>query len=146
VTVNVGVIEGGTRSNVVAAQGKAEVDVRVLNHKQARKLDESIRLVSPKNENVELHVEGGFRRPPMERSERNRDLWKTVKSAGKELGLELEHGRSGGGSDGNTTSEHTATIDGMGAVGDGAHEEHEYIEINDVLDRTALLGLVLTMD
>lgn len=143
ITVNVGVIEGGTRSNVVAARGTAEVDIRVLNHNQAKKLENAIRSVQPSNDDISLSIEGGFRRPPMERTKRNRELWKTIKDAGKDLDLDLEEARSGGGSDGNTTSQYSATVDGLGAVGDGAHEEHEYIEIENVLERTALLSLVL---
>ena len=143
ITVNVGVIEGGSRSNVVAAQGSAEVDVRVLSQDQADELEASIRNLTPENENVELSIEGGFRRPPMERTPGNRELWRTIQAAGQKLGLELEEGRSGGGSDGNLTSQHTPTVDGLGAVGGGAHEEHEYIEVPRTLERAALLSLLL---
>lgn len=143
ITVNVGVIEGGTRSNVVAAQGSAEVDVRVLSHNQAERIEDAIRSVKPSNEDVELSIDGGFRRPPMERTPRNREFWETIKNAGDDLGLDLNETRSGGGSDGNTTSQYVPTVDGLGAVGGGAHENHEYIKIDDVLKRTALLSLVL---
>lgn len=146
VTVNVGVIEGGTRSNVVAAKSVAEVDVRVLTNEQARHLEDKIRSITPENDSIDLVIDGGFRRPPMERTDRNRRLWRKIQNAGQQLGIQLEETRSGGGSDGNTASQHTATIDGLGAVGGGAHEKDEYIEIEAVLERTALLVQVLLLD
>lgn len=79
----------------------------------------------------------------MEEAPRNRALWQKVQDIGRELGLELRHGRAGGGSDGNTTSQYTATLDGLGPVGDGAHAEHEFLYIDKTLERTALLALLL---
>jgi glutamate carboxypeptidase len=146
ITVNVGVIEGGTRSNVVAPESRAEVDVRVRNNHQAERVERAVRNLKPEAEGVELNVEGGFRRPPMEFSERNQKLWARIKDQGEAMGLDLDHTTSGGASDGNTASQHTATVDGLGPVGDGAHESYEYIEIDKLVERTALLVLLLTME
>lgn len=145
ITVNVGVIEGGTRSNVIASNSRAEVDVRVRDNQQAEEIEQAIRDIEPENPTIELKVEGGFRRPPMEFNDRNRQLWDTVKNQGQKLGLELEHTTSGGASDGNTASQNTSTIDGLGPVGAGAHESHEYIEVDGLVNRTALLSLLLSV-
>ena len=79
----------------------------------------------------------------MERTPRNQALWQLAQQHGAKMGLNLEQGQAGGGSDGNTTSQYTATLDGLGAVGDGAHAEHEHIDIDKTLERTALLASLL---
>ena len=79
----------------------------------------------------------------MEATPRNRALWERAFELGQELGLELRQGRAGGGSDGNTTSQYTATLDGLGAVGDGAHADHEFLYVDKTLERVALLALLL---
>jgi len=84
-------------------------------------------------------------RGPREATPRNRILWEGVRGCGKRLGLELEDAESGGASDGNTTSLYTATVDGLGAVGDGAHARHEHVRVSKLLERTALLALILMM-
>jgi glutamate carboxypeptidase len=119
------------------------VDVRVPTKEDARRVEETIlglKLVTP---GVTLRVEGGMGRPPMERTPRNRRLWETARSLGKELGLDLNEGVAGGGSDGNTTSFFTATLDGLGAVGDGAHARHEFVYVDRMVERCALLALLL---
>lgn len=146
VTVNVGVIEGGARANVVAPMSRAEVDVRVRTDQQARQIEEKIRKLEPELDDTELTVEGRFRRPPMEFNDRNKELWKNVQTIGSKLGLEIDHTSSGGASDGNTASQFTATVDGLGPIGDGAHESYEYIDIEGLVDRTALLAGLLAMD
>ena len=146
ITVNVGVIEGGTRSNVVPETSKAEVDVRVKSKKQAKKLEKDIRAIEPKIQDIQLQIDGGFRRPPMEFNEQNQRLWEQVQSEAHSLGLSLDHTMSGGASDGNTASQHTPTLDGLGPVGDGAHETYEYIDIKQTLERTALLIQLILMD
>ncbi len=143
ITVNVGVIEGGTRPNVIASNSRAEVDIRVRNNEQANRLDKTIRKLEPEQKNTKLSIKGGFRRPPMEKTLQNKKLWKKIKQIGKKLELDLEQTRSGGGSDGNITSQHTATVDGLGAVGGGAHESYEYIIIDKVIERTSLLSMIL---
>ncbi|MGB5760765.1 MAG: M20 family metallopeptidase [Acidimicrobiales bacterium] len=143
VTVNVGMIDGGLRPNVVAPNGTATVDVRVLHQEDVPRIEETIRNLKPSTPGVEIQVEGRIGRLPMEYTDRNRTLWKLAQECGNSLGIELEEDTAGGGSDGNHTSLHTATLDGLGAVGDGAHAQHEYIDIEATLDRTALLALLL---
>lgn len=142
-TVNVGRIDGGTRPNVVAAQAKASVDVRVTSVEGGQALERAIRGIEPSTPGVTLEIEGGIRVAPLERTPRNRRLWRTAQAVGNELGLELEDTMAGGGSDGNTTSRFTATLDGLGCVGDGAHADHEHIVIDPSLDRCALLARLL---
>jgi glutamate carboxypeptidase len=90
-----------------------------------------------------LSIEGGFGRPAMERTPANRALWQLACRLGSELGLVLEETLAGGGSDGNFTSQFTATLDGLGAVGDGAHARHEHLRLDASLERAALLTLLL---
>lgn len=143
ITVNVGTIAGGTRSNVIAAEVRANIDVRVRTLDDAQSLESAIRSLSPVNPETALHVIGGFDHPPMEPSERNQALWWLAQETGRRLGLELEQAAVGGASDGNTTSQYTATLDGLGAVGDGAHAAHEYVELQCLAERAALLVLLL---
>ena len=92
-----------------------------------------------------LEVEMVLDRSPMEATPRNRILWEAVQGCGRRLGLELEGAESGGASDGNTTSLFTATVDGLGAVGHGAHAHHEHVRVSKLLERTTLLALILMM-
>ncbi|HEX5849138.1 MAG TPA: M20 family metallopeptidase [Rubrobacter sp.] len=143
VTVNVGTIDGGLSPNVVAPKSSAVVDVRVPTQEDARRIAESILGLTPATPGVKLLVEGSIGRPPMERTSRNRRLWNAARRLGKEMGLELDEGLAGGGSDGNTTSLFTATLDGLGAVGDGAHARHEFVLADKMVERAALLALLL---
>ncbi|MCK0145395.1 M20 family metallopeptidase [Arenibacter sp. F26102] len=143
ITVNVGMIEGGISPNVVAPESKAVVDVRVLNDGDGILITSKIKGLKPFLPNVQLTVEGGIGRPPMERTERNQELWKIAEQHGRRLGINLEQAISGGGSDANTTSIYTATLDGLGTPGDGAHAPHEYIFENKLIERTSLLTLLL---
>ncbi len=143
VSVNVGTIDGGQRPNVVAPQSRASVDVRVPTREDARTIEARIRALEPLTPGVSLTVHGGIERMPMERTARNMALWNQAQQLGRSIGLSLDHGLSGGGSDGNFTSLHTATLDGLGAVGDGAHADHEFIFIDETLERCALLALLL---
>ena len=142
-TVNVGVIGGGMRPNVVPAHAHAQIDVRTTTNRIAAEVARAIHALTPKVPGVTFEIEDSESAPPLERTERNLRLWETVRSLGRSLGMELEDTTAGGASDGNTTSAHAPTIDGMGAVGDGAHAAHEYIEIDPSLDRAALLALLL---
>jgi len=143
ITVNVGTIDGGLSPNVVAPRSSAVVDVRVPTRRDARRVEESILGLEPVTPGVKLRVEGSVGRPPMERTSRNRTLWETARRLGAEMGLHLEEGLAGGGSDGNTTSLFTATLDGLGAVGDGAHARHEFVYADKMVERAALLALLL---
>lgn len=139
VSVNVGKIGGGTNTNVVAGESSAAVDVRVLTKKDAKIITGKIMEIKPSTPGVELNITGGFKRPPLVRNQRNRQLWIEAQKIGKKLGLKLSEGISGGGSDGSYTSLYTATLDGLGAVGDGAHSPTEKIFLNKTLERVALL-------
>ena len=143
VTVNVGTIEGGERSNVVAAKSKAVVDVRIPTQEDGERIKEQLYNLQPEIEGVELSVVGDINRPPLEKNESNKKLWNTTKKLGKELDLELQEGMSGGASDGNFSNIHSPTIDGLGAVGEGAHAYHEKIYLEQTLDRLALFTLLL---
>ena len=143
VTVNVGTIDGGLRPNVVAPVSEAVVDVRVATREDAERVNASIYALQPVTPGTRLVIEGGFGRPAMERTPGNRQLWDLAVRLGDELGIELEQGMAGGGSDGNFTSMHTPTLDGLGAVGDGAHAPHEHLSIERTLERAALLAMLL---
>lgn len=142
-TVNVGTIDGGLRPNVIAPQSRAVVDVRTMTLADAERLDASIRALRPATPGTELAIDGFIGRPPLEATARNRELFELAQSAAAALGQEISGGIAGGGSDGSTASLYTATLDGVGAVGDGAHAAHEYLEIGPTLDRAALLALLL---
>ena len=143
VTVNVGTIDGGLRPNVVAPESQAVVDVRVPTAADADRIDTAIRNLKPATPGTTIKVEGLFGRPAMEHTPANRQLWGLACRLGKELGLELDEATAGGGSDGNFTSLYTATLDGMGAVGAGAHARHEHLQLTPTIERAALLTLLL---
>jgi glutamate carboxypeptidase len=143
VTVNVGTIDGGLRPNVVAPESRAVIDVRVASHADAETVDAAIKGLVPSLPGIELDIEGSIGRPALEPTPRNRALWQLAAALGKEIGLDLSEAAAGGGSDGNTTSLYTATLDGLGPVGDGAHAPHEHLDIERTIERTALLALLL---
>lgn len=142
-TVNVGVVEGGTRTNVVAAHARAEVDVRVVTMEEGRKVEAAITSLRPVTPGVSISITGGMKIPPLERTPRNRRLWEAAKEAAAMLGMEVDEAMVGGASDGSVISQFTATLDGLGAVGDGAHAAHEHIVIDDTVDRCALFAMLL---
>jgi glutamate carboxypeptidase len=143
ITVNVGTIDGGLRPNVVAPESQAVVDVRVKTKADGDRVEQAILGLEPAIEGTSLVIEGGFGRPAMERTPQNRQLWRLAQTLGDELGLQLEEGLAGGGSDGNFTSLYTATLDGLGAVGDGAHARHEHLRLGRTIEHAALLTLLL---
>jgi glutamate carboxypeptidase len=143
VTVNVGTIDGGLRPNVIAPESQAVIDVRVPTKADAKRVEAAILGLEPAIEGTTLQIEGGFGRPAMERTPANRQLWRMACQLGDELGLQMEEGLAGGGSDGNFTSLYTATLDGMGAVGDGAHARHEHLRLGRTIEHAALLTLLL---
>jgi glutamate carboxypeptidase len=143
ITVNVGTIDGGLRANVVAAEVRASVDVRVRTRADAETVEAAIRGLRPVNPQTTIRVEGGITQLPMEPVPRNQSLWRLAQDLGRRLGLELDQAAVGGASDGNTTSQYTATLDGLGAVGDGAHAAHEQALIPQMAERCALLVLLL---
>ena len=144
ITLNVGVIQGGSRSNVVADQARAEVDIRVWTAEDAARIEGALRAIEPVVPGTAISVIGRVSRGPLERTPRNVRLWEEAREVGRELGLDLREGSAGGGSDGNFTSVHTATLDGLGAVGDGAHALHEFVYVDRTLERVALLAGLLS--
>lgn len=143
VTVNVGTIDGGLRPNVVAPESRAEVDVRVPTRADAERIERAIHAIKPSTPGVRLEITGRVGRPPMEKTPGNRVLWELAKQAAEELGLEIDEGTAGGGSDGNSTSLYTPTLDGLGAVGDGAHALNEFVYIDRMVERASLLAQLL---
>jgi glutamate carboxypeptidase len=144
ITVNPGVISGGTRSNVVAAEAVAEVDIRVMKLKDAPALEKRFRSLRPFDKRCTIEVTGGLNRPPMERSAGIVKLFRTAQTLARELGVEIEESMTGGGSDGNFTAAlGIPTLDGLGAVGEGAHASNESILVNRIADRTALIAKLL---
>ena len=145
ITVNVGTVSGGTAANVVASECSASVDVRVATQVDGEWIKGLILGLQATTPGTRLEMDLVLDRGPMEATPRNRVLWEAVQACGKRLGLDLEGAQSGGASDGNTTSLYTATVDGLGAVGHGAHAHHEHIRVTELLERTTLLALVLMM-
>ena len=143
ITVNVGTIDGGLQPNVIAPHSQAVVDVRVPTVADGERIEAAIHGLEPSTPGVRLSIDGGIGRPSMEKTPRNEALWEQAKAAGRDLGLSLRQDRAGGGSDGNWTTQHTATLDGLGPVGHGAHAEHEFLYIDKTLERTALLALLI---
>ncbi len=141
ITVSPGVISGGTRSNVVAAECRCEIDIRVPRQVDRKYLERKFASLRPFDKRCVIEVTGGLNRPPMERSAGVRKLFRLAQRLARELGVELEESSSGGGSDGNFTAAlGVPTLDGLGAVGEGAHAPHESIVVNRIADRTALLA------
>ena len=143
VTVNVGTIDGGLRPNVVAPRSTAVIDVRVPTEQDAGLIEAAIRGLQPATPGTRIEVDGLFGRPAMEHTPANRSLWRLACRVGAELGMTLEEATAGGGSDGNFTSRFTATLDGLGAVGAGAHARHEHLLLGPTIERAALLTLLL---
>ena len=143
-TVNCGVIAGGTRSNVVASQAYAEVDVRIARASDAAYVEKLFRGLKVSDPHCKLTITGGINRPPMERKPGTIALFKKARAIAVELGITLEEAATGGGSDGNFTAAlGVPTLDGMGAVGDGAHAAHESVVIEHLVPRTALLAAMI---
>ncbi len=143
-TVNVGVISGGTKRNVVAAEATALIDLRVETLAEADRLVPLIQSASPMLEGASVQVEGELNRPPMERSPHVLDAFARAREIAASIGQEVFESSTGGGSDGNFTAAlGIPTIDGLGCPGDGAHAESEHIEIQKVSGRTALITALL---
>jgi glutamate carboxypeptidase len=143
-TVNCGVIAGGTRSNVVASSAYTEVDVRIAKASDAAYVEKLFRSLKVSDPHCKLTITGGINRPPMERKAGTIALFKKARSLAAELGFVLEEAATGGGSDGNFTAAlGVPTLDGMGAVGDGAHAAHESVVIEHLVPRTALLAAMI---
>jgi glutamate carboxypeptidase len=145
ITVNVGTIDGGMRPNIVAPEASAEIEARVVTSEDATAIERAIRGLEPTADRVSIEVEGGFTRPPLEPTAANRDLWTAALRVAGDLGLAIDEARVGGASDGNFASQFTGTLDGLGAVGDGAHARHEHLVIDRMPERAALLAGLLCL-
>ena len=143
ITVNVGTIDGGIRPNVVAPESQAVVDVRVLHPDDVPRIEQNILGLQPTTPNTQLIVEGQIDRPPMEKTPGNQKLWQLAQQAASELGFSIAEGTAGGSSDGNLTNLYTPTLDGLGAVGDAAHAPGEFVYLDQMVERSALLARLL---
>jgi len=144
ISVNVGIVTGGSRSNVVAARASAVIDIRAPSRDAADRVERAIRGLQPIRPGTRLTIRGGFDRPPMERTAAVAQLFGMAAEVAASLGVELGENSAGGGSDGNFTAAlGVPTLDGLGAVGDGAHASHEHIDIDALPFRVALVaGLI----
>jgi glutamate carboxypeptidase len=146
-TVNVGVICGGTRSNVVPAEAEIEIDVRIETAREGERITKAIHGLRPTHKKARLEISGSVNRPPLERTPQIAALFKCAQIVGRELGIRLSEGSSGGGSDGNFTAAlGVPTLDGLGMVGAAAHAADEFIRVDKLVERVALLTRLLTMD
>lgn len=144
ISVNVGVIAGGTRPNVVAEEARATIDVRSPTRAGAEAIEARLRALQPRRAGTRLTIEGGFERPPMERGPNVVEFFSRASRVASALGRELGEGSAGGGSDGNFTAAlGVPTLDGLGPVGDGAHAAHEHVEIAALPWRAALVAGLL---
>jgi glutamate carboxypeptidase len=147
ITLNVGVVHGGTRSNVVAAEAEGEIDVRFSTEAESREVDRILSSLQPVDERTKVFVSGGINRPPLERTAAVIELFEKARSVAADIGFELGEAQVGGASDGNFIAALSIPVlDGLGISGDGAHAVHEHIEVNDIARRGALItGLLLSV-
>lgn len=144
ITVTVGVASGGTRRNVVPAEAEAHIDLRVVSDEQARRMDHAVKGLKPHLEGATVTVTGGMNRPPMERTPAITGLFAQAREIAADLGFTLEESSTGGGSDGNFTAAlGVPTLDGLGAVGGGAHALTEHVLVSEMPRRAALLAHLL---
>jgi glutamate carboxypeptidase len=147
ITANAGVIRGGTRSNVIAADAWAEVDVRVKTSADGKMIDQKMKALRARDTRCKVQITGQINRPPMERTEKGVALYRKAAQVAQSLGLKVDEQSTGGGSDGNFTAAlGVPTLDGLGAVGEGAHAVHESILLDHIAPRMALLaGLIASL-
>jgi glutamate carboxypeptidase len=144
ITINLGVVRGGTRSNVVAAEASGEIDVRFSTEAEAEEVDKFLSRLTPIDERTKIFVTGGINRPPLERTSKVVALYERAREISGAIDFELGEAQVGGASDGNFLAAMGITVlDGLGVSGDGAHAVHEHIEVDDVAKRGALIGGLL---
>lgn len=144
-TISVGLIGGGSKTNVIPAQAWAEVDGRIARLADGPRIEKKFASLKPADKRCSLLVTGGINRPPMERTRGSVALFRQARELAAEIGFSLNEAATGGASDGNFTSAlGIPTLDGMGAVGEGAHAHHESIQLEHIAPRTALLAAMLT--
>lgn len=143
-SVNVGIVEGGTRGNVVAERARAVVDVRVSRTEDGARVERAVRAMKPRDPRTRVTIRGGINRPPLERTEGVGRLYAIARGVAAELGFDLPEGGTGGASDGNFTGAlGVPTLDGLGAIGAGAHALEEYVEVASLPARAALVAGLL---
>jgi glutamate carboxypeptidase len=143
ISVNADIVEGGTRTNVIADRARAVFDLRALRVADMRRIEQRLRGLRPMTRGAKLEVRGGFDRPPLERK-MSAELFARARKAASEMGITLGECCAGGGSDGNLTAAlGVPTLDGLGAVGDGAHSPDEYVITSKMAERAALLAAML---
>jgi len=144
-TLNVGVIEGGTVSNVVPEEARAIVDFRVLEPKETDRVLHVMRSLKPILEGTSIEVQGGLNRPPMPRTSLMVETFEQARHLAGQIGLDLREGGTGGGSDGNfVAAQGVPLLDGLGGWGEGLHSSREYVEVQSLVERSALLAAILT--
>jgi glutamate carboxypeptidase len=144
ITLNVGVVHGGTRSNVVAAEAEGEIDVRFSTEAESLEIERILSNLKPVDERTKVFVSGGINRPPMERTAAVIELFEKARAIAANLDFELGEAQVGGASDGNfLAAMGIPVLDGLGISGDGAHAVHEHIEADDITRRGALIGGLL---
>jgi glutamate carboxypeptidase len=144
ITLNVGVVHGGTRSNVVAAEAQGEIDVRFSTAAESQEIERILSNLKPIDERTKVFVSGGINRPPMERTAAVVELFEKARAIASEVDFELGEAQVGGASDGNfLAAMGIPVLDGLGISGDGAHAVHEHIEAGDIARRGALIGGLL---
>jgi glutamate carboxypeptidase len=143
-TVNVNIIQGGTRTNVIPENCRIEVDVRVATMDEADRIEQSIRALEPSLPGARIQVSGGLNRPPMVRDAQMIHTFQQAKTiAADEIGIQLSEGATGGGSDANFVARlGIPVLDGLGAIGRGAHSADEYVEVESLVERTALISAI----
>jgi glutamate carboxypeptidase len=144
-TVSVDLAGGGSKTNVIPAQAWADVDVRIARKADAPRIERKFAALKPVDKRCAIALTGGINRPPMERTRGTAQLYRRAHAFAQDLGFQLDEASTGGASDGNFTSAlGIPTLDGMGAVGEGAHAQHESILLEHLAPRTALLAAMLT--
>ena len=139
-SIYVDVVSGGTVRNTIAAHARGEIDMRAATNAEAKRIDDALHALRPHHPEAKLTITGGLNRPPMERSPKIADLYARAKAIAMQLGFALEEASVGGGSDGNFAAAVGAgVLDGIGAVGEGAHAEHEHVHVGAMAERTALV-------
>ena len=144
ITLNIGVVHGGTRSNVVAAEAHGEIDVRFSTQAESKEIERILSTLEPIDERTKVFVSGGINRPPMERTAAVVDLFEKARAIASDFDFDLGEAQVGGASDGNfLAAMGIPVLDGLGISGDGAHAVHEHIEADDIARRGALIGGLL---
>ena len=143
-SVSVGLVQGGTRVNVVPGEAAVDIDIRITNNEEAARITEMIRGLQPCLAGATLQIRGGINRPPMERTLDTARLFEVAREVGEEIGIKIAEGSTGGASDGNFTSAlGVPTLDGLGPIGDGAHSLDEFVDAASLPERAALVaGLI----